>query len=354
MKKIVLIEDNQDVRETTLEILELADYEVATASNGKEGVELAKQLKPDLVICDIMMPNLDGYGVLNILSKNPDTYHIPFIFLTAKAEKEDFRKGMNLGADDYITKPFEETAFIEAIESRLKRSESLKKTYGSSIDGLNQFIDEARGIDELKSLSKNRKVNRYKKREIIYREDDYANYLYLIIDGAVKCIKTDDYGKNLVNEIYGPGDFIGYVTLLDGLDYNETAIAIEPTKLAVVPKHDFIALVRKSRDVAAKFIKMLSGNVREREKRMLLLAYASVRERLAQMLIKLTGQETDSSSPSLTLKISREDLACMVGTAKESLIRTLSELKKEGLVDTNGQEIHILNTTGLQKAATGF
>src|SRR5688572_13362054 len=100
MKKILLIEDNTEVRENTSEIISLANYEVLTAENGKVGVELAQKEKPDLIICDIMMPELDGYGVLHILSKKPETAGIPFIFLTAKTEKNDVRKGMNLGADD--------------------------------------------------------------------------------------------------------------------------------------------------------------------------------------------------------------------------------------------------------------
>ncbi|HEU5146654.1 MAG TPA: response regulator, partial [Chryseosolibacter sp.] len=96
MKKILLIEDNPEVRENTSEILSLANYEVLVAENGKIGVDLAQRHKPDLIICDIMMPELDGYGVLHILSKNEQTAAIPFIFLTAKTEKSDIRKGMNL------------------------------------------------------------------------------------------------------------------------------------------------------------------------------------------------------------------------------------------------------------------
>ncbi|MGI8893414.1 MAG: response regulator transcription factor, partial [Bacteroidia bacterium] len=93
-KKILLIEDNPDMRENTAEILELSGFEVTTASNGKEGVEKAKESTHDLIICDIMMPVLDGYGVLHVLSKETETSKIPFIFLTAKAEKSDYRKGM--------------------------------------------------------------------------------------------------------------------------------------------------------------------------------------------------------------------------------------------------------------------
>jgi DNA-binding response OmpR family regulator len=105
-KKILVIEDNSEVRENLEEILELSGYEVVVAEDGKVGVDKAISEKPDLILCDVMMPRLDGFGVLNILSKRSQTADIPFIFLTAKTEKSDFRRGMNLGADDYITKPF--------------------------------------------------------------------------------------------------------------------------------------------------------------------------------------------------------------------------------------------------------
>ena len=121
MIKVLIIEDNADVRENTAELLELSNYDVATAENGKIGVEIAKKILPDIIVCDIMMPELDGYEVLEALNKNSETASIPFIFLTAKTEKTDMRKGMNLGADDYLTKPFSENELLEAIESRLKK-----------------------------------------------------------------------------------------------------------------------------------------------------------------------------------------------------------------------------------------
>ena len=126
MKTVLLIEDDIVLRENTAELLELASYEVIKASNGKSGVTLAKKKLPDIIICDIMMPELDGYGVLELLSKNKATKHIPFIFLSAKTERSDVRKGMNLGADDYITKPFTEDDLISAIESRLAKISILK------------------------------------------------------------------------------------------------------------------------------------------------------------------------------------------------------------------------------------
>ena len=129
MSHILLIEDNREVRENTAEILELAGYTVTTASDGKKGIESVQKSRPALIICDIMMPVLDGYGVLHLLGKNPETSTIPFIFLTAKTERGDFRKGMEMGADDYITKPFDKLELLNAIESRLKKVEALKKEY---------------------------------------------------------------------------------------------------------------------------------------------------------------------------------------------------------------------------------
>ena len=116
---ILLIEDNLHVRENTTEILELAGYTVVAACNGNEGVKMAEKQIPDLIICDIMMPELDGYGVLSILKKNIATASIPFIFLSAKEENWDYQK--SIGADAYLTKPFDDINLLSTIESCLKK-----------------------------------------------------------------------------------------------------------------------------------------------------------------------------------------------------------------------------------------
>ena len=127
MKKVLIIEDNEDILENTSEILELSNYRVFTAYNGKLGVEQALEKKPDLILCDIMMPELDGFGVLHMIQKIPELQDTPFIFLTAKTEQSDIRKGMSLGADDYIPKPFDAADLLAAVETRLKRAELTKK-----------------------------------------------------------------------------------------------------------------------------------------------------------------------------------------------------------------------------------
>src|SRR6186713_1110778 len=146
MKSILVIEDNKDIRENTAEILDLAGYKTFTAENGKKGVDIAVKEKPDVIVCDIMMPELDGYGVLHLLRKNEDTQAIPFVFLTAKTERSDFRKGMEMGADDYITKPFEDSELLSAVEVRLKKSEVMAHKYPSTVSGLSSFINDINSI----------------------------------------------------------------------------------------------------------------------------------------------------------------------------------------------------------------
>ena len=145
MKKILLVEDNAEMRENTAEILELSNYEVVTAANGKEGIEAAKKEYPDLIICDIMMPELDGYGVLRVLSKLPNTANIPFIFLTAKTEKEDFRKGMRMGADDYLTKPFDAKELKIRMQNLIKQRARLQKKYQGQLKIRPKQITDASG-----------------------------------------------------------------------------------------------------------------------------------------------------------------------------------------------------------------
>src|SRR5688500_465836 len=198
MKKILLIEDNLEVRENTVEILSLANYNIVSAENGKIGVELAQKEKPDLIICDIMMPELDGYGVLHILSKNEKTAGIPFIFLTAKAEKSDLRKGMNLGADDYLTKPFDDTELLDAVQIRLTKSDILKSEYAKNFEGLKDFIRDAGGMKELENMALEKHKRLYRKKDIIYNEGDTPRGLFYIISGKVKTFKSNEDAKDYI------------------------------------------------------------------------------------------------------------------------------------------------------------
>jgi DNA-binding NarL/FixJ family response regulator len=123
MKKILVIEDEPEMRRNITMLLRYHEYEPIATENGREGVAAARREKPDLILCDVMLPELDGHGVLQALQTDAALARIPFIFLTAKGEKEDFRSGMNLGADDYLTKPVANADLVRAIEARLRRCE---------------------------------------------------------------------------------------------------------------------------------------------------------------------------------------------------------------------------------------
>jgi len=343
MKKILVIEDNLEMRENISEILELAAYEVYAGENGKLGVALAKEHLPDLIVCDIMMPELDGYGVLYLLSRDPATAGIPFIFLSAKAEKSDMRRGMNEGADDYITKPFEEADLLTAIDSRLKRSTSFKNGFQGDANSLDAFINEARGGQELKGLSENRKLRKYGKKEVIFHEGDYPNGLFFVNKGKVKTSKMNDDTKEITTGLYKAGEFFGYMALLQNSNYTDTATALEETELYRVPRQDFLDLIHRNHEVAYHFIKMLSSNVVEKEEQLLDMAYKSVRMRVADGLIRLLQRYRENEGENFKIAISRDDLASIVGTATETVIRTLSDFKEEQLIEVKGSQITIIN-----------
>ncbi|HKK76288.1 MAG TPA: response regulator [Saprospiraceae bacterium] len=335
-KKILVIEDNTEVRENLEEILELYGYEVELAEDGKIGVDKAMSSQPDLILCDVMMPRLDGFGVLNIIAKKPETASVPFIFLTAKAEKADFRRGMNLGADDYIAKPFYKDELLSVIETRLKKSEKLKQQFDGTAQGLSAFINEARGYEALRKLSDDRKIKTYKKRDLVFEEGDFPRYLYLVNSGTVKLFKTNEYGKEYIINLCKPGDFFGYVDLIKNDMHSESAAALEPTEISLVPKEDFMKLLHGDRDVTSQLIKMLANNITEQEEQLLHLAYNSVRKRVADAVIYLSEKEGKTE-----ISILRDDLARIVGTAKESVIRMLTEFKQDGYIDIIDGVIHI-------------
>ena len=349
MKKVLIIEDNEDIRENIAEILQLADYETLTAAHGKEGVEKATAEHPDLIICDIMMPELDGYGVLHILSKKDATASIPFIFLTAKAERADMRKGMILGADDYLTKPFDDTELLDAIEARLKKNDLVKKEYEASTEGLNAFISDAQALHDFLSIDTQKKPRLYKKKNDIYRVGDNPYHIYFVAAGKVKTIRINEDGKELITGIYSQGEYFGYEALLKGTEHTDNAEAMEDTEIITMPKDEFFQLVYSNKEVAKKFIELLSNKVDEKEESLLNLAYNSVRQRTAEALLKLNEKFNPDSEAGVELNVSRDDLANMVGTATESVIRVISDLKEENILEVISGKIIVKNADKLEQ-----
>ena len=152
MTTILIIEDETAIRELISELLLLEEYEVVEAVNGKEGISLAESSLPDLIICDVMMPEIDGHGVLQSLQKNPQTASIPFVFLTAKGTRQDVRYAMNLGADDYLIKPFANDELLEVIQTRLRKKEITHQKYVNQLEETQEKLNHFLYHDPLTNL----------------------------------------------------------------------------------------------------------------------------------------------------------------------------------------------------------
>lgn len=346
-KRLLIIEDSVDIRENTAELLELSGFTVETASDGLEGVRLARTWNPDLVICDIMMPNLDGFGVLQVFSSQPELASIPFIFLTAKTDRADMRKGMEMGADDYLTKPFQEVELLRAIEARLKKTTSIIPLEESTSDV--SAVHEALAYLDLPTWSGDKKTHTHAKKQVIYAEGDHPIRLYYLAKGKVKAYHTNKDGKYFITSFIQEGDFFGFVDILENQAYRESTEALEESIVISVSAVEFQQRLKENIHLEVYFRKALTSYLLKNEKLMVEMAYQSLRMRVAMVLVELAQTYGTNSFEPLVIKLSREDLASRVGTATESVIRTLSDFKKEGYLDVKGGEMTLKNIEGLAK-----
>jgi len=283
MKTVLLIEDDVVLRDCTAELLELSNYKVVKASNGKTGLQLAKTQTPDIIVCDIMMPELDGYGVIKSLSENKNTKYVPFIFLSAKTEIRDVRMGMNLGADDYISKPFAIIDLVNAIESRLAKVSILQELTTKPKTDINEIVeDEIKTINDLKNYFDDYgTLFKYNKEDIIYHEGDHSNYIYLINKGAVKSYQRQEQGKELVTALYKEDDLFGYTSFTQNIPHKETVAAIEDVELTGLSFIEFNKILSCNHKLTLELMELLSDNLIEVKKQLLEKAYASVNKKTA-------------------------------------------------------------------------
>ena len=347
--KILIIEDNLEMRENIQEILELSGYDVSTAENGKIGAKMAISLIPNLIICDIMMPEMDGFETLYVLNKNKKTSSIPFVFLTAKSERSDWRKGMNLGADDYLMKPFDEMELLRVVETRLKKRDSLQSSLSEGTGDLNEFISNSSSLNEFKEVCATKPTIQIKKKEYVFREGDTSNSLFFIKNGKIRTSKINMDSKEYTTGLFKPSDFFGAKSLLQKIPHPESAIALEDSEIVRIHKDDFLSLIYSNRKISTQFISILSGLLIQKEEELLNLAYNSVRKRVADSLLTLFDRYSEKDEDVFSISIPRDSLASIVGTSTESVIRVLSDFKQEKLIDIKVSNIKIINLPGLKK-----
>ena len=336
---LLVIEDQPDVRENIAELLELAGHRVLQAANGIEGVRQAKLHLPDLVLCDIMMPELDGYGVAEVLSRQPETSSIPFLFLTAKAERQDFRKGLALGAVDYITKPFESHELIEAVGLRLKQqrpstpAKAQQTAWDNWVLGLqSEHPATLQGVRLTpEKLDRGRTV---------YSEGEWGQHLYFLREGSVRLERSDSQGKRLLVQVVRRGEFFGWTPDLGAGNYLHDASTIVACEVLRIPLADVRTSFLEHPAMALEWARRCLQAFAAFEATALSIAYGTARENTARALLRF--------AESGDVRLSREDLAHSVGMASESVIRTLALFKAEGLVSTAGRTLVLRDADGLE------
>jgi CRP-like cAMP-binding protein/CheY-like chemotaxis protein len=340
---VLIIDDSAATRENISEILELANYDVLNAANGKEGLELARKHHPDLILCDIVMPKLDGHGVLHALQNNPDLASTPFVFITGEFKKNDFRSTMDEGADDFLQKPFSGDELLKVVDIHLKKTRSLKKSLSKNMDGLKGFIEEVKSSDNKHAFGDKQTIKKIKKKEFIFHEGDTANYLYCVVSGKVKTFKTNYWGKEYITDIYKEGDYFGYIALLDATEQKESAMAIDDSKIALITKQDFFDLLHSNRNVSDSFIKMLTTNLEIAEEKLLNLAYDSARKKVAEALVFISTKYPVNGKNEISFPIHRENISAIAGLSPESVSRNLTDLRNEKLISITNGNVKILD-----------
>lgn len=351
MHKVLIVTSQKDADETITTILLLENYKVTLAKNGKEAIELASNLRPDIILCEIKTKMIDGFGILHMIRKEDKLQTVPFVFLADKFNEKEFRMAMTLGADDYLLRPFNSKELIMVVENRLQKHMLYKKEASMmSDDSLVALHDHM--TEEINNLIKNRKTIRLAAKEIVYEEGKTPKFLYYILSGKIKTTKTHEDGKSLVLGLYSAGDFFGYVAMLQETRYMATAIVMEDAELALIPRQEAEDIFNRTPLLINRFVRMLAKNLTEKENRMVGIAYDSLREKVARALINLDNKYNNDKGKPFEISISREELASIAGTATESLIRTLSDFKTEKLIAIKKGNILITNSEKLSAIAS--
>lgn len=204
-------------------------------------------------------------------------------------------------------------------------------------------------MEQFSTLLESRTSKKYRKKDMIYSENQEANSVYFVKSGKIKIYRTNEEGRELIVALIGQGEFFGYLALLQERLYPEYAVAMAETELTLIPKKDFLALLHSNQEIATGFVKVLAGYLLNVEEQLVDLAYNSVRKRVADALLRLKKRYDIEGSDKFTMAILRDDLASMVGTAKETVIRMLSDFKDEKLIEIKGSKITILNEKALEE-----
>jgi len=346
MKKILLIEDDEDFRASTVEILSLSNYEVQACKNGKEGVQKSLSWKPDLIICDIILPHLDGYGVLRALRNSDYLKDVLIICITGHQEIEHYRKCMEFGADDFLLKPFSPTELLKAIETRFDRhaihSEHLTTQSSTGREKYDDILAKA---------LEGRPVVPGRKGSPMFEAGQTPRFVCYVLSGMIRTIRFDYSGKELTTGIYTKGQFVGLPEALTGVPFIDSAIVLLNAELVLLPIVDFLQFANHEPAFLSGLVNQLASDVMSKNQLMLNLAYQDMRGKVALALIRLHQSYKREDPQSTFVKQPRTIIASIAGVAKESATRTMIDFVEEGLVEVTSEGYRILNFERLERLA---
>ncbi len=330
---ILIIESNQERLVHITDVLKSDGFSVIPLDKWADWGDLNKKVKPDLVICNLVVSDMDGFSIYHLLSRNPTTADIPFIFLSETFDRSLFRKAMVMGADDFLSTPLDDLELLQSVEIRLEKNKKIKSLFSNFPAGEEDYFERGSLLNEFQKFS-NLQTRKYlNKKEILFSEGSQPFELYFIIKGEVKTYRMTQDGKELITGLHYDRQFIGHLPMLNRTPYQESAQAMSNSEIYVIPKSVFENIIFNNRQVASFFIKLLSSDLYEMEKRLMELAYSSIRQRLAITLVNLYNQQRVSEKTTPSILIGRKDLANILGTAHESLNRIIADFKNEGLLE---------------------
>jgi CheY-like chemotaxis protein/CRP-like cAMP-binding protein len=306
MANILVIEDDELVRESILAVLESKGFQALSAENGLLGVQLAESHLPDLILCDILMPGLDGYEVLSALSSNPDTQCIPFIFLTAKIEKANRRKAMKMGADDYLTKPFTSEELLEAIAGRFKRQLLLKASRTSK---------RKSGL-ELERSTFYFATNQ----DIPLQQDSF----WQVRHGLVKLGALLTEGEEIVIGWAIAPMIFGTSTMLPVVHFEAKAIG----------KVELVQYSAQEVTNSPQLVKALLPRIHQSDALLAVCGQRRADDRLKGLLLLLKKElgEPTAEGTRLKVRFTHQELASTIGTARATVTLLLNEFKQNGWI----------------------
>jgi CRP-like cAMP-binding protein len=275
---------------------------------------------------------------MQIAMRNRELQKIPIIFMSAKTKHEDIRKGMDLGASDYITKPFEESELLSAVASRLKRREIMEGGEESAVVEQRKWR-----LEDIEKAFSNKDRYEYKPGATVYCEGNIGNHIFYVVKGEVKTFKVNEDGKELITEIFKEKSFFGFTSFLNHRPYTENAEAILPTEIIKLEKNELLNLIKTNPQLALNFMDLLSADLDNIKEHLMHIAYDSVRKKTADALLQLIPEGSREN----LIHISRSDLASRIGIAKETLTRTLTDFKDENLIRTKRNAIEVVNSRKL-------